>query len=464
MANKKGKFDVKNVDLKVVDSIVENVENVEAKANYNLKQIPLDKIAPHPNNDYPIGDLESLANSLKNEGQLHNAVVRPYKDPENTEIEYQLISGERRWRASRLAELPTLACKIVEVDDIEAEKMLRVANIETREINDLRRGEDLKKIAELVEEQKTKDPNKKGRVRDLVAKEVGMSTAQVGKLISLERLIPEFQKMVEEGQIPLEVSSQYALMTEAQQKVVYEAVKSGLEVSSKMAREIKEQMKKSQDEHDKVIKEMEEKLSNKDKELTEKEEEVKNLQKVIDTKKEEESSLKKELEEARKEAEKIKNDIEIEKQKIKEEIEKELKNNGDTENEAVKELKAKLDEATKKEKEATEKVAELKSQVESANEEVNSLIDEYEKKIKKAQTEKEKAEEKAKNPKIDNKAISNMEIQILAKQVRTNLSSLYAKVSSSINNTDFELSEEVKEALDYIQNLAQQIGNEVSKK
>jgi ParB family transcriptional regulator, chromosome partitioning protein len=137
-----------------------------------LRQIPTELIAPSPHQPRTTFDeagLVALADSIKVRGVLQPVLVRPV--PGGT---YELIAGERRWRAAKMAELESLPSIVRHHDDAAS---LEVALIENMVREDLNPVEEAKACAALTEEL--------GLSREEVGARVGRSRVAVSNLIRL---------------------------------------------------------------------------------------------------------------------------------------------------------------------------------------------------------------------------------------------------------------------------------------
>ncbi len=108
--------------------------------------VPVESIDPHPLNPRrEFGDLDGLAKSLQ-AGQLQEIVVRllPQWGPDR----YQLIAGERRLRAARLAKLPALRANVVDCTDADALELLGRENLEREQFNAIEEATWLKEMAD----------------------------------------------------------------------------------------------------------------------------------------------------------------------------------------------------------------------------------------------------------------------------------------------------------------------------
>jgi ParB family transcriptional regulator, chromosome partitioning protein len=105
-----------------------------------IREIPLEQIQPHPSNRRVGGfdpeKLKQLAESIKAIGVQQPAVVREITG-ENQIRRYELVAGERRWRASKLAGKETLPCVVRELDDAQALRIQIVENLQREDVHPL---------------------------------------------------------------------------------------------------------------------------------------------------------------------------------------------------------------------------------------------------------------------------------------------------------------------------------------
>jgi ParB family chromosome partitioning protein len=151
-----------------------------------LRPIPLDMIDPSPNQPRRVFDedaLMALAGSIRSRGVLQPVLVRPQPNGR-----YELIAGERRWRAAQLAELTSIPSLVRRHDDAAS---LEVALIENLAREDLNPVEEARACAALVEEL--------GLSREEVGVRVGRSRVSVSNLIRLLDLPDEALELIERG-------------------------------------------------------------------------------------------------------------------------------------------------------------------------------------------------------------------------------------------------------------------------
>jgi ParB family chromosome partitioning protein len=155
-------------------------------AQEELREVPVGSISPNPNQPRRRFDeeaLNALAESLGERGVLQPVLVRP--KPEGT---YELIAGERRWRASRIAGMKTIPALVRPHDDAAS---LELALIENMAREDLNPVEEARACAALVEEL--------GLTREQVGRRVGRGRVAVSNLMRLLDLPDEALELLEGG-------------------------------------------------------------------------------------------------------------------------------------------------------------------------------------------------------------------------------------------------------------------------
>jgi ParB family chromosome partitioning protein len=151
-----------------------------------LRDVPVELISPNPAQPRRAFDeegLAALAESLRSRGVLQPVLVRPVPGGR-----YQLVAGERRWRAARLAELETIPALVRPDDDADT---LELALIENMAREDLNPVEEARACAALVEEL--------GLTREDVGRRVGRSRVAVSNLIRLLDLPDEALELISAG-------------------------------------------------------------------------------------------------------------------------------------------------------------------------------------------------------------------------------------------------------------------------
>lgn len=172
---------------KGLNAIIEDA-TIESGTNANQEhEIELKEIHPNPNQPrkyFDEKDLADLADSIKREGLLQPIIVR--KDKKG----YQIVAGERRWQASKLAQLGRIPVKVVEMDD---EQTLRVALIENLQRTDLNAIEEARGYKELM---------KVGNLNQSeLAEAVSKSRSAIANTLRLLDLPEAVQQLVFEGKL-----------------------------------------------------------------------------------------------------------------------------------------------------------------------------------------------------------------------------------------------------------------------
>lgn len=153
-----------------------------------LRQIPIELIRPspqQPRRSFDHDSLLALAESVRARGLLQPILVRPLAGGH-----YELVAGERRWRAARLAELETVPAVVRLHDDAAS---LEIALIENMAREDLNPVEEARACLALVEEL--------GLSREEVALRVGRGRVGVSNLIRLLELPDEALELIERGEL-----------------------------------------------------------------------------------------------------------------------------------------------------------------------------------------------------------------------------------------------------------------------
>jgi ParB family transcriptional regulator, chromosome partitioning protein len=154
----------------------------------DLRMLPVELIVPNPKQprrSFDEATLEALAGSLRERGVLQPVLVRPVVGGT-----YELVAGERRWRAAQIAGLETVPALVRERDDAEA---LEAALIENMAREDLNPIEEARACAALVEEL--------GLTRESVGLRVGRSRVAVTNLLRLLDLPDEALALLERGDL-----------------------------------------------------------------------------------------------------------------------------------------------------------------------------------------------------------------------------------------------------------------------
>src|ERR1700689_3025110 len=136
--------------------------------------------------------LAELADSIKSQGVVQPILVRPLLRRSGEAQRYEIIAGERRWRAAEMAGLPEIPAIIREVADEAAVAMALIENIQREDLNPL---EEARALSRLIEEF--------GLTHQAAATAIGRSRAAVSNLLRLMELADEVKELLEQRRIEM---------------------------------------------------------------------------------------------------------------------------------------------------------------------------------------------------------------------------------------------------------------------
>ena len=171
---------------------------LEATAGDTLRTLPIDAVAPgryQPRKTMDDAKLKELAESIRAQGVIQPIVVRDLGGRS-----YEIIAGERRWRASRLAGLAEIPVVVREVDDRTVVAMALIENIQREDLNPLEEATALQRLIDEFD-----------LTHAQAAEAVGRSRAAVSNLLRLLELPPAIRALVESKR--LEMGHARALLT-----------------------------------------------------------------------------------------------------------------------------------------------------------------------------------------------------------------------------------------------------------
>ena len=160
-------------------------ENDAAQA---VTTLPLQRIEPNPNQPrkrFDEVELQALADSIAQHGLLQPLAVRDMGNGY-----YQIIAGERRWRACRLAGLSEVPVTVVEADDRTVMELALVENLQREDLNPMEEAEGYRVLLEEY-----------GLTQEQAAQQVGKSRSAVANALRLLTLSDEVRALVESGEL-----------------------------------------------------------------------------------------------------------------------------------------------------------------------------------------------------------------------------------------------------------------------
>lgn len=203
---------------KASDAIAAVTSDTEESQDGKLTTLPVEFIQRgkyQPRKDMHPEALEELAASIKAQGVMQPIVVRPL-----SKDKYEIIAGERRWRATQLAGLDSIPCVIREVPDEAAIAMALIENIQREDLNPMEEAVALKRLQDEFE-----------LTHAEVAQAVGKSRTTVTNLLRLIALTDDVKTMLEHGDLEMgHARAMLSLDAAEQRDVAKQVVAKGLSV------------------------------------------------------------------------------------------------------------------------------------------------------------------------------------------------------------------------------------------
>jgi ParB family chromosome partitioning protein len=146
--------------------------------------VPIEMVRPNPDQprrEFRAEDLASLADSIREKGVLQPLIVRP--DPDNPDM-YQIVAGERRWRASQMAQLHDIPVLVRELSDTESLEVAIIENIQRADLNPVEEAQGYRQLMDRF-----------GHTQEKLAQALGKSRSHIAnmlRLLSLPDLVVEY--------------------------------------------------------------------------------------------------------------------------------------------------------------------------------------------------------------------------------------------------------------------------------
>jgi ParB family chromosome partitioning protein len=156
-------------------------------AREGVDRVPLARIRPcplQPRKDFSVDTLRELADSINEQGIVQPLIVRPHGD------DYELIAGERRWRAAQMLGLAEAPVIVRQADDRTVLELALIENLQREDLNPI---EEARGYSQLIEQFQLK--------QEEAAAKVGKSRAVVANALRLLKLAPDLQVYVRDGRL-----------------------------------------------------------------------------------------------------------------------------------------------------------------------------------------------------------------------------------------------------------------------
>ena len=157
-------------------------------------EVPIDSIEANPYQPrrfFQDEEMSDLANSIREHGVIQPIVVRPLADASKSSVlKYQLVAGERRWRASQIAQLATIPAIVRDISDQEALELALIENVQRHDISSVDAALAYRRLADEF-----------GLSQESIAQRVGKSRSAVANTMRLLDLQAEIRTGLEKGEI-----------------------------------------------------------------------------------------------------------------------------------------------------------------------------------------------------------------------------------------------------------------------
>lgn len=180
---------IKNgLDALFEDNFHESYENPSGKEKGSVKMVRVSLIEPNknqPRREFDQAKLLELASNIAQHGVLQPILVRPMNNGG-----YQIVAGERRWRASRIAELKEVPVYIKDLTDFQVAQVALVENLQRENLNPVEEAEAYNRLCDEYK-----------MTHEDIARTVGKSRSQISNSLRLLKLSGEVKEMLKNGEI-----------------------------------------------------------------------------------------------------------------------------------------------------------------------------------------------------------------------------------------------------------------------
>ena len=218
MADRKGKTRGLGRGLSALMADVTEEKSVEGAENIRRPDmtVPIERIVPNPDQprrEFAQDHLDELAASIREKGVIQPLIVR-----EKADGKYEIVAGERRWRASQMAQLHELPVVVREYDDTEVLEIAIIENIQRADLNPVEEAAGYRQLMD-----------KFGHTQEKLSEALGKSRSHIANLMRLLHLPEDVQGLLKRG----ELSSGHAralITTDQPSELARKVVNEGLSV------------------------------------------------------------------------------------------------------------------------------------------------------------------------------------------------------------------------------------------
>lgn len=190
-------------------------DNGTSQENITLRLSEIEPNRKQPRKHFDEEALASLADSIREHGVLQPILVRPLPNGK-----YQIIAGERRWRASRMLGLSEVPVIIRELEDMQAAEIALIENLQREDLSPLEEARGYEELMELY-----------GLTQEMVSQRVGKSRSAIANALRLLQLPESVSELVEAGELSAgQARTILAFAPEEREQVAHIAQQQGLTV------------------------------------------------------------------------------------------------------------------------------------------------------------------------------------------------------------------------------------------
>ena len=169
------------------DTNISSTDNVAKSSEVTISIAALKPSPSQPRRLFDKNSINELAESIKSKGLVQPILVRPSKTDENS---YEIIAGERRWRAAQIAQLHEIPAVIKNLDDVEALEIAIIENIQRSDLSPIEEAAGYKRLID-----------NHGHTQEVLSEIVGKSRSHIANILRLLTLPESIQDMISEGKI-----------------------------------------------------------------------------------------------------------------------------------------------------------------------------------------------------------------------------------------------------------------------
>ncbi|WP_300011461.1 ParB/RepB/Spo0J family partition protein [uncultured Roseobacter sp.] len=172
----------------LMSDVAETEKAASAGPSAAERVIPIEQIAPNPDQPrkrFAEGDLDDLAASIREKGVIQPLIVRAVADDR-----YEIVAGERRWRASQMAKLHELPVVVRDFTDVEVLEVAIIENIQRADLNPIEEAAGYRQLMDRF-----------GHTQEKMAEALGKSRSHIANLLRLLNLPESVLEMVRKGDL-----------------------------------------------------------------------------------------------------------------------------------------------------------------------------------------------------------------------------------------------------------------------